>query len=89
MDIETKVKQVLQKVLDVPAEKISAQKSLEAAFGVDSTEMVEINVGIKKALGINLANNDLKKTHSLAQILEIVSAKADAGSCGPACGCGH
>lgn len=89
MDIETKVKQVLQKVLDVPAEKIPAQKSLEDAFGVDSTEMVEINVGIKKTLGINLTNNELKKTYSLDQIVEIVSSKTDTGNCGPACGCGH
>ena len=89
MNIETKVKEVLQKVLDVKPAEIKPEKSLEAAFGVDSTEMVEINVGIKKALGIDISNNELKKTHSLNQIVEIISSKIDAGSCGPACGCGH
>lgn len=75
MAVEQTVKEVLKQVLDVKPEEIKPDAKLEQAFGVDSTEMVEINVAIKKALGIEMANNELKKEHSLKQILEILRSK--------------
>ncbi len=75
MAVEQTVKEVLQQVLDVEPSEIKPDTKLDQAFGVDSTEMVEINVAIKKALGIDMANNELRKDHSLKQILEILKAK--------------
>ena len=75
MAVEEKVKQVLQDVLDVKPEIIDNDSKLDDAFGVDSTEMVEINVGIKKALGVQIANNELKKTQSLNEIVAVLKAK--------------
>ncbi|MBF0385345.1 MAG: acyl carrier protein [Candidatus Omnitrophica bacterium] len=75
MSIETKVTEVLQKVLDVEASEIKGDASLATAFGVDSTEMVEISVGIKKSLGVPIGDNELKKTHSFDQIVEILKGK--------------
>ncbi len=89
MNIETKVKEVLQKVLDIKPEQVKSDTRLDQAFGVDSTEMVEITVGIKKELGISLANNELKKNYSFNEILEVIASKTNTKSCGPSCGCGH
>ena len=92
MAIEEKVKAVIQKVLDVEQNEIKSDAQLAQAFGVDSTEMVEISVGIKKALGVNLADNELKKTHSVSDIVKIIKSKeifAEDEDCGPSCGCHH
>lgn len=91
MNVEEKVKKVIQKVLDVNPQEIKADVSLDKAYGVDSTEMVEISVGIKKEVGVAIGDNELKKTHSLNEILNILKSKtANAGhSHGPNCGCSH
>ena len=90
--IEEKIKQVIQRVLDVEPAEIKPDVNLAQVFGVDSTEMVEISVGIKKALGVNLADNELKKTHSVNDIVKIIKSKeilAEEEHCGPSCGCHH
>ena len=75
MAVEEAVKSVLQEVLDVKPDEIQPDAKLEQAFGVDSTEMVEINVAIKKQLNIELANNDLKKGQSFNEIVEFLKGK--------------
>ncbi len=75
MAVEEKVKEVFKAVLDIGPEEIKAEDALENDLGVDSTEMVELSVGIKKALGIELADSELKKSHSFNQIIEIVKSK--------------
>lgn len=89
MNIETKVKEILQKVLDINPEQVKSDTRLDQAFGIDSTEMVEISVAIKKDLGINLKDSELKKTHSINEIAGIITSKLSSGSCGPSCCCGH
>jgi len=75
LTIEEKVKNIFKKVLDVKPEEIKPDVSLAQSLGVDSTELVEISVGIKKELGVPLVDNELKKTHSFNQIIEIVKSK--------------
>ena len=75
MAAEDKVKEILIEVLDVSADEIKNDATLDGAFGVDSTEMVEISVGIKKALGVTIDDNELKKTHSFNEIVEILKSK--------------
>ena len=75
MAVEETVRKVLQEVLDVKPEQIEADDKLDEAFGVDSTEMVEINVGIKKALGVQITNNEFKKTQSLNEIVAVLKTK--------------
>lgn len=76
MAVEETVKQILQEVIDVKPEEIEGDKSLQDAFEVDSTEMVEITVGIKKALGIeDMQNNDLKKEQTFNEIVEFLKTK--------------
>lgn len=90
MAVEQKVKEVLKKVLDIKGSEIVPGAKLDESLGIDSTEMVEISVVIKKEFGIPLKDNELKKTHSFNEIVAIIAAKKPAGSShGPECGCGH
>ena len=75
MAVEDTVKEILNQVLDVKSEEIKPDDKLEDGLGVDSTEMVEISVGLKKALGVDMSDNDLKKTHSFNEIVEILKSK--------------
>lgn len=75
MAVEESVRQMLKDVLDVSDDEIKADVALDDCLGVDSTEMVEIAVGLKKRLNIPIGDNELKKTHSVKQIVEILKSK--------------
>ena len=74
-DIETKLKSIFKKVLDIKESEIIPGAKLDESLGIDSTEMVEIFVVIKKEMGIALKDNELKKTHSFNEIVEILKSK--------------
>ena len=77
-------------MLDIKESEIVPGAKLDESLGIDSTEMVEISVVIKKEFGIPLKDNELKKTHSFNEIVAIIASKKPAGSShGPGCGCGH
>ena len=75
MAVEDTVREILNTVLDVKPEEIQPDAKLEESLEVDSTEMVEISVGIKKALNVELADNELKKSHSFNEIVDILKSK--------------
>ena len=75
MAVEDTVKKVLNQVLDVKPEEIKPDEKLDDGLGVDSTEMGEISVGLKKALGVDIADNELKKAHSFNEIVDILKSK--------------
>jgi len=75
MAVEDTVKEILNQVLDVKPEEIQVDDKLEDGLGVDSTEMVEIAVGLKKALSVEIGDNELKKSHSFNEIVEILKSK--------------
>ena len=90
MSTEQKVKEILQKVLDIRQSEIVPGAKLDESLGIDSTEMVEISVTIKKQLGIELKDNELKKSHSFNEIVGIINSKMQPTSAsGDGCGCGH
>ena len=74
-DLENKVKNIFKKVLDIKEDEIIPGAKLDESLDIDSTEMVEIAVVIKKELGIKLKDNELKKTHSLNEIVAILKTK--------------
>ena len=74
--LEEKIKAIFKKVLDVEPDEIEGDVSLQDSLDVDSTELVEISVGIKKELGVALGDGELKKTHTFNQIVDIVKSKA-------------
>lgn len=73
--VEEKFKNVLKRVLDIKESEIVPGAKLDDSLGIDSTEMVEISVALKKELGIVLKDNELKKTQSFAEIVEILKTK--------------
>ena len=73
--IEDKFKGILKKVLDIKDEEIVPGAKLDESLGIDSTEMVEISVAIKKELGVALKDSELKKTHSFNEIVAILKTK--------------
>ena len=75
MAVEETVKEIFNNVLDVKPEEIKPDSKIEESLGVDSTEMVEISVEIKKALNVQLADNELKKSHSFNDIVDILKTK--------------
>ena len=74
-DIESKLKAIFKKVLDIKETEIVPGAKLDESLGIDSTEMVEISVVIKKELGVALKDNELKKTHSFNDIVGILKSK--------------
>ena len=89
-DLENKVKAIFKKVLDIKESEIIPGAKLDESLGIDSTEMVEISVVIKKEFGVTLKDNELKKTHSFNDIVGIIKSKTESGSCGTdSCGCSH
>ena len=75
MNIEQTVREIFNKVLDVEPGEIKPDAKLDQTFGVDSTEMVEISVGLKKRLGVEIKDNELKKSHSFNDIVNILKSK--------------
>ena len=75
MSVEQKVQEIFKQVLDVDPGEIKPEEPLAGSLGVDSTELVEISVGLKKTLRVELGDGELKKTHSFNQIVEILKGK--------------
>jgi acyl carrier protein len=75
--VEDKLKSVLKKVLDIKESEIIPGAKLDDSLGIDSTEMVEIAVVLKKEFGIQLKDNELKKTQSLNEIVELLKSKTN------------
>jgi len=75
IDIETKLKAIFKKVLDIKDSEIVPGAKLDESLGIDSTEMVEISVVIKKELGVSLKDGELKKTFSFNDIVGIIKSK--------------
>ena len=75
MSVEQTVQKIFKDVLDVEADEIQPDTSLSKAFGVDSTEMVEITVGIKKALNLSIENNTFSKDQSYNQIVDFCKSQ--------------
>ena len=75
ISIEDRIKGIFNKVLDIKPEEMKSDIKLDQSLGIDSTEMVEISVGLKKEFGIAIADNEIKKTYTLNEIVKILQAK--------------
>lgn len=75
MSIEVKVKDVFKDVLDIKPEEIKENEKLDIALGIDSTEMVEITVALKKAFNLTIPNNQFKKTQTFNEIVSFIKSQ--------------
>ena len=75
LTIEQRIKNLFKKVLDIAPEDIQTEAVLSESLGIDSTEMVEISVGLKKEFNVPIADNEIKKTHTFNEIVDILKSK--------------
>ncbi len=75
MSLEDSVKEVFKDVLDIGADEIQADDKLENGLGIDSTEMVELTVAIKKKFNLEIENNALSKGQTFNEIIETLKAQ--------------
>lgn len=75
MSLEEKVKGVFKDVLEIGPEEIKEGEQFSQSLGMDSTEMVEINVAIKKEFDLDIENNEIKKDMSFNQLIEFLKSK--------------
>lgn len=75
ISIEDRVKAVFKKVLDIKESEIVPGAKLDDSLGIDSTEMVEIVVVLKKEFGIQLKDSEFKKTQSFNEIVALLKTK--------------
>jgi len=75
MELADRVKDVFVKVLKVKPEEVDVNAQLYSNLGCDSTEMVEITVALGKTFGVKLIDNEIKKTNSIKEIADILTAK--------------
>lgn len=75
MSLEEKVKEIFKEVLEINPEEISLDEKLDVSLGIDSTEMVELTVAIKKAFNLEIPNNEFKKTLTFNELIDAMKAK--------------
>ena len=75
MGLKEEILDLISQTLDVDKDELVEDKSLYDSIGVDSTEMVELRVVIKKKLGVELEQGEITNKHTPNQIVEIVQNK--------------
>jgi len=75
MSLEEKVKAVFKDVLEIGPDEIKADEKMDICLGLDSTEMVEITVALKKAFNLDIPNNEFKKTLTFNELIETIKSK--------------
>lgn len=75
MSLENKVKDVFVQVLNIKPDEIKPDAKLYDSLGVDSTELVEVCVALKKTFAVDLAGNEIKKNNSINDIVNILKNK--------------
>lgn len=75
MNTKEQVRDTIIKLLKIKPEELKDAQSLEQSLGVDSTEMVEINIALTKVFGIQFEEKEVGKNFSVEQIAGIIDSK--------------
>jgi len=75
MATKDKVKDVIVHLLKVKPEEVKEGQSLEQSLGVDSTEMVEVCIALQKEFGIQIAEKEVAKQHTIDEIARVIDSK--------------
>lgn len=65
----------IAEILDVKKEELKENTSLYESLGVDSTEMVEIRIGLKKKFGVEIKEGEISNKQVLKDIVDLVEKK--------------
>ena len=69
---------VIVNLLKIRPEELKDDISLLDSIGVDSTEMVEMVIGLEKAFGAKLSPKEITKSSSVNDIEKIIQSKLGA-----------
>lgn len=75
MDIKQQIQETIVNTLTIDPGELKEGLSLEDALGVDSTEIVELTVALTKKFKIQIADKELSKKSTLADIEKLISSK--------------
>ncbi|MDD4294545.1 MAG: acyl carrier protein [Candidatus Omnitrophica bacterium] len=73
--MKDEILKVICETLDVRKEELRPNKSLYESIGVDSTEMVELVVSLKKAFAIEVESNEITKNSTCEDIVALIESK--------------
>ncbi|MBF0483652.1 MAG: hypothetical protein HQL25_02990 [Candidatus Omnitrophica bacterium] len=73
--VEEKLKKIFYDALEIEADEIKPDAQLAASLGIDSTELVELTVAIKKGFNLDIPTNTFKKTQSFNEIIAFLKTK--------------
>ena len=69
------VLKTIAEVLDVGMEELKEGVSLEDSIGVDSTEIVELNVALEKKFSVKLLKDEVSKSSCPEDIVNLINQK--------------
>lgn len=72
MQAAERVKKVLVKDIGIKESEIVPHATLREQLGVDSTEMVEIIVGLEKEFGIQISDSKVEKLKTVQDLINLV-----------------
>ena len=72
MDI---IKQIISEYVDVPAEQISENMSLQGEIGLDSFSLISLLTEIENAFHVEIPEFELKKFHTISDMYSFIESK--------------
>lgn len=72
MTAAERVKKVLVKDIGIKESEILPNATLREQLGVDSTEMVEIIVGLEKEFGIQISDSKVEKLKTVQDLINLI-----------------
>jgi len=74
-NIKEQVLSVLAETLDVEAGELEMDKKLYDSVGVDSTEIIEVNVKLEKKFGVKILEDEISKDSTPSEIISVIEKK--------------
>lgn len=77
MNIESKIKNILQEQLNVDADYIKNESTLVEDLGADSLDIVEIIMTLEETFDIEISDEDIKEHHidTVNSVIDLVNVK--------------
>jgi acyl carrier protein len=76
MSLEAELIDLIAKEALVDVDKLKKDATLEE-IGLDSVDLVSVVFAIEDKYGVTIGENDLEKTATLGQMLDLITAKID------------
>lgn len=75
MAVETKVKEIIAKRLDIEIQRIQSEAQLISDLGGDSIDLIEIAMDMEAAFGIDISDDDLENIHSIKDVVNFIESR--------------